>query len=149
MMSPAALFGIAMVGTVFWPASPEAAVVLFASSHHWDPLVIGLMVGGGQAVSLTLLFVFGEQLRRRWRWFDRKCERVRQRLGDRMSRRAIVVATVSGLFGLPPASVSATLAPSLAPRPLPLLPLMITMRVVRFTAAAFAANHLVGLRWWR
>jgi hypothetical protein len=53
-----------------------------------------------------------------------------------MTRNAIVVSAVSGLVGLPPLSVSATLAPGLAPRPAPLLPLMIGMRFVRFIVVA-------------
>src|SRR5262245_54245066 len=136
MMSAATLFGIAALGTVFWAASPEAAVALFASTRHWNPLAVGLVATGGQAVSLTLLFLFGDQLRARWQWFDRKCERVRARYGQRMARNAIVVATASGLLGFPPVSLSATLAPGLAPRPAPLLPLMIVMRAVRLTVIA-------------
>jgi membrane protein YqaA with SNARE-associated domain len=135
-MSIATLFGIAVIGTLFWVASPEAAVALFASKQEWSPAVIAAVAAGGQAVSLTLLFLFGGQLRRRWRWFDRQCERIRTRFGDRMTRNAIVVSAVSGLVGLPPLSVSATLAPGLAPRPAPLLPLMIGMRFVRFIVVA-------------
>jgi hypothetical protein len=145
MMSAATLFGIAVVGTVFWLASPEAAVALFASSRRWNPLIIGLVAAGGQAVSLTLLFLFGAQLRRRWRWFDRQCERVRTRVGDRMARSAFVVGSTSGLLGVPPVSVSATLTPGLAPRPLPVLLLMIATRVVRLSVvAALATAWLAG-----
>ena len=108
--------------------------------------MIGLVAGGGQAVSLTLLFLFGDQLRRRWRWFDRKCERVRTRFGARLARNAIVVASTSGLLGFPPVSVAATLAPALAPRPAPLLPLMIVLRVVRLTLVAALAASALG-RW--
>jgi len=144
MTSAATLFGIAVVGTVFWLASPEAAVALFASARRLHPLVIGLVAGGGQAVSLTVLFLFGDQLRRRWRWFDRKCERVRARFGERMTRNAIVVASASGLLGFPPVSVSATLAPGLAPRPVPLLPLMIVTRIVRLTVVAALASYAIS-----
>ena len=38
-MSIATLFGIAVIGTVFWVASPEAAVALFASKQQWNPVV--------------------------------------------------------------------------------------------------------------
>jgi hypothetical protein len=140
MMSAATLFGLTALGTVFWLASPEAAVALFASRRDWNPVLIGLVAAGGQAVSLTLLFLFGEQLRRRWRWFDGKCERVRARLGDRMARSAFVVGSSSGLLGVPPASVSATLAPGLAPRPLPVLLLLIAARVVRLSVVAALAT---------
>jgi membrane protein YqaA with SNARE-associated domain len=134
--SAATLFGIAMLGTVFWLASPEAAVALFASRRDWNPLFVGAVAAGGQGVSLTVLFLFGHQLRRRWSWFDRQCERARARFGERMTRNAVVVSAASGLLGVPPVSVSATLAPGLAPRPRPLLPLMIATRVVRLTIVA-------------
>ena len=148
MMSAATLFGIAALGTVFWVASPEAAVALFASGHGWNPLVVGALATGGQAVSLTLLFLFGGELRARWRWFDRRCERVRARFGPRMARNAIVVATSSGLLGVPPVSLAATLAPGLAPRPAPLLALMIAVRVVRLTVvAALAAASFSRWPW--
>ena len=146
MTSAWALFGVAVVGTLFWLASPEAAVVLFASTQQWNPLAVGLVAAGGQGVALTVLFLFGGQLRRRWRWFDRQCDRVRVRLGDRMARSAILVAVVSGGLGVPPVSVSATLAPGLAPRPLPLLPIMIVMRVARMTVIAALAARFGG-RW--
>jgi hypothetical protein len=60
-----------------------------------------------------------------------------------MTRNAVVVATASGLLGFPPVSVSATLAPGLAPRPKPLLPLMIVTRVVRLTVVAALASYAV------
>jgi hypothetical protein len=145
-LPPSALFGITLVGTLFWAASPEAATVLFASQNHWHPLVIGLLATAGQTVALAGLFAFGDQLRRRWRWFDRKCERVRTRVGDRMARNAVVVAATSGLLGFPPVSVTATLAPGLAPRPVQLLPVMVVLRIVRFTAVAALAVHS-GLKW--
>jgi hypothetical protein len=146
MMSPATLFGIGIVGTVFWPASPEAAIALFVSSRAWHPLAVGSVATGGQAVSLTLLFLFGNQLRARWRWFDRQCDRVQTRFGQRMERNAILVASASGLLGFPPISVSATLAPGLAPRPARLLPLMLVLRLVRFTAVA-ALIGVAASRW--
>ena len=136
MTSAATLFGVAVLGTVFWPASPEAAIALFVSSRDWHPLAVGAVATAGQTVSLIVLFLFGNQLRARWRWFDRQCERVRTRFGRHMERNAILVASASGLLGVPPLSVSATLAPGLAPRPTRLLPLMLALRLVRFTALA-------------
>jgi hypothetical protein len=150
MMSAGALFGIAALGTLVWVASPEAAVVLFATTRaagdSWNPLAVGLVAAGGQGVSLTALFFFGHQLRRRWSWFDRRCAAVRARFGDRMTRHAAVLAAASGLVGVPPASVTATLTPGLAPQPLPLLPLMVAARVVRLTAVAALATRWGG-RW--
>jgi len=142
------LFGIALVGTVLWPANPEAATAVFAWRHHWHPLAVGLVAAGGQVTALLVLFRFGDELRRRWRWFDRKCERARAGLSDRLAGKGMVVAVASGLLGVPPVSVTAALAPALVPRPLGLLPVMAAMRVVRFTLLAALATG-TALRWPR
>lgn len=135
------LFGLcaaSFVGTVFWIVSPEAAVALAGAQHRWSPLAIGLCAAGGQAVALTGLFFFGAELRRRWRWFDRKCERARTGSLGR-ERTSTGVAVTAGLLGFPPVSVTTTLLPGVAPRPLRLLPLVLVLRLVRFTALAWAA----------
>ncbi|HEY6477533.1 MAG TPA: hypothetical protein VI456_13210 [Polyangia bacterium] len=145
------LFGLAaaaFIGTVVWIVSPEAATALVGAQHRWSPLTIGLVAASGQAVALTGLFFFGDLLRRRWRWFDRKCERARagSRLGT--ARTATGVAVAAGLLGFPPVSVTTTLLPGVAPRPLRLLPLVLLLRLVRFTVLAWAASlfgwHLPG-----
>jgi hypothetical protein len=90
-------------------------------------------------VALVGLFFFGAQLRRRWRWFDRQCERVRARSpAENTQRYATGVVATAGLLGFPPVSVTATLLAGVAPRPLQLLPLMLLLRVVRFIALGWA-----------
>jgi membrane protein YqaA with SNARE-associated domain len=145
-MSPAALFGVAFVGTLFWAISPEAAAAVFAVQHRWPPLAVGLVAAAGQTLALVALAAFGDQLRRRWRWFDRRCERVKARAGDRIARNSIVVAAASGLVGFPPISIVGTLAPALWPRARPLLMVMALMRLLRFSLVAVLALHS-GLRW--
>jgi hypothetical protein len=137
-----ALAGTTFVGTMFWVASPEAAAVLAATKLGWAPLAVGLVAGAGQTVALVLLFAFGDQLRRRWAWFDRQCERVRARHGRRLSRGAVPLAVTSGLLGLPPASVTATLAPGLGIRGGQMLPIQFLMRVVRLSVVAAVATHV-------
>lgn len=146
------LFGLATVaclGTVFWLASPEAAVALAGTQQRWSALTIGLVAGGGQAVALAGLFFFGAELRRHWRWFDRKCEQARTgtRLGTPGTSAGVVVA--ASLLGVPPVSVTAALLAGVAPRPGRLLPVMLVLRVVRFAAMAWAAA-VCGWRlpWW-
>jgi len=138
-MSHASLAAVAFIGTVFWVASPEAATALAGAQHRWSPLEIGLAAAAGQSVALVGLYFFGGQLRRRWRWFDRQCARARSRsaLGN-TQRYAIGAVVTAGLLGFPPVSVTATLLSGLAPRPLPLLPLMLLLRLVRFIALGWA-----------
>jgi membrane protein YqaA with SNARE-associated domain len=139
-MSLVSLAVVAFVGTVFWAASPEAATALVGAQHRASPLLVGIVAAGGQGAALIGLYCFGEQLRRRWRWFDAKCARARvhSRLGS--ERTATGVAVAAGLFGFPPVSVTAALIPGVAPRPLRLLPLVLVLRLVRFTALAWAAS---------
>jgi hypothetical protein len=65
-----------------------------------------------------------------------------------MTRNARVVAAASGLLGFPPVSVAATLSPALVARPLPLLPLILAMRVCRFTVIAAIAAGAASRRPW-
>jgi membrane protein YqaA with SNARE-associated domain len=137
-MSLASLAAVAFIGTVFWVASPEAAVLLAGALHRSAPLAIGLAAAGGQSAALIGLYLFGHQLRRRWRWFDRQCERARARSRLGTERTATTVAAAAGLLGFPPVSVTAALLPGVAPRPLRLLLLMLLLRLVRFIALGWA-----------
>jgi hypothetical protein len=141
-MEALALTGTAFVGTMFWVASPEAAAVLCVTKLGWSPFVVGPLAGVGQAAALGLLFGFGDQLRRRWRWFDRQCERVRARQGARLARGTLALSVSSGLLGLPPASVTATLAPGLGITGRALLPALFATRMVRLTVVAAVAGRV-------
>jgi len=145
-MSLAGVAFVSFIGTVFWLASPEAATALAGAAHRWPPVLIGLCAAAGQSLALVGLFFFGAELRRRWRWFDRKCERAR--LGSRLGteRYAAGVVVAASLLGFPPVSVTAALLPGVAPRPRRLLPLMLALRFVRFTALAWGGS-LFGGRW--
>jgi membrane protein YqaA with SNARE-associated domain len=136
------LFGVAFVGTLFWVANPEVAAAFCASRRGWPPVLIGLVAASGQLCAQALLFAFGAQLRRRWRWFDRQCTRVRERHRDRLQTNATVVLVSSGLLGVPPVSVTATLAPGLGLSAARVLPLLFAMRVVRFVAVAALAAQI-------
>jgi membrane protein YqaA with SNARE-associated domain len=138
------LFGISLLGTVVWVVSPEAAAALYASQRVWHPLVIGLVVACGQAVTQAALFAFGDLLRRRWPRFDRQCERVRLRFGRTLQRGSALLASSSGLLGLPPVSAVAALAPGLGLRAVQVLPPIFVMRVIRFAAIAALADRLRG-----
>ncbi|HEX3904641.1 MAG TPA: hypothetical protein VH853_17525 [Polyangia bacterium] len=140
-MSLASLAAVAFIGTVFWVASPEAAILLAGAQHRWPPLAIGLAAAGGQSAALIGLYLFGRQLRRHWRWFDRQCQRTRDRSRLGTERYATSVAAAAGLLGFPPVSVTASLLPGVAPRPLRLLLLMLLLRLVRFIALGWVGAH--------
>jgi len=135
-MEALALVAIGYVGTVFWPLSPEGAAALYVSQRGWHPLLVGLLAATGQAGAHATLYFAGDQLRRRWPWFDGKCERARARHGRLLQRGQVPLALVSGLLGIPPSSVTAALAPGLGIPARLLLPLLFVMRVIRISVVA-------------
>ena len=137
-MSLLSTAAIAFIGTVFWLASPEAATALAGAQHRWPVPLIGLVAAGSQSVALVALFFFGEALRRRSPWFDRQCARAK--MNTRLGRAGYATGAVvsASLLGFPPVSVTAALLPGVAPRPRRLLPVMLVLRLVRFTALAWA-----------
>ena len=130
------LVAVGFVGTFVWPVSPDAAVTAVSASRAFHPLVLAFLAAAGQALAHVLLYRFGGELRRRWAWFDDRCERVRVRHASRLRRGLGLLATSSGLLGLPPTSIVVVLAPGLALPWQRLLPLIFAMRVVRFTVLA-------------
>ncbi len=147
-MSLLSTAAIAFIGTVFWLASPEAATALAGAQHLWPVPLIGLVAAASQSVALLGLFFFGEALRRRSAWFDWQCARAKT--STRLGRPGYATGAVvsAGLLGFPPVSVTATLLPGLAPRPKRLLPVMLILRFVRFTALAWAGAALGGRLPW-
>jgi membrane protein YqaA with SNARE-associated domain len=143
VLSPLGLLGIAFVGTFFWPANPEAAGILCVTRYGWHPLLVGVLGASGQLVAQAILIASGDQIRRRWRWFDARCERARQRFGKTLARSAPAIGFTSGLLSVPPTSVTATLAPPLRLRIAYLLPVMFVARIVRFAALAAIAKRVL------
>jgi hypothetical protein len=146
-MDALALWGVGTVGTVFWFLSPEAAVVLSVTQRHWNPLLAGGVAALGQATAHLMLYLGGDQLRRRWRWFDGQCERARARHGRWLTRGLVPLGLASGLVGIPPSSVTAALAPGLGLSGRLLLPLLFVSRIVRLSAVAYLARG--ALAHWR
>lgn len=144
-MHLAQLVGIGFAGTFVWPISPDAAAAVYAAAKVGHPLAVGAALAVGQGCAHLVLFAFGGQLRQRWPWFDRQCERVRERHAARLGRGVAVLGVTSGLLGLPPTSMTAALAPGLEIPGGRLLPLLFAMRVVRFTVLASLATSARAL----
>ena len=128
----ASLVGLTFIGTFFWPASPEAAAVYYVTVRGWFPLTVAVLAALGQAAAAAALFGLGGELRRRWRWFDGRCESARAKVGKYLAKGQWVLAGGSGLLGVPPMSVTAALAPGLGVSPWRFFPLVFVGRVVRF-----------------
>ena len=143
MLSPLGLLGIAFVGTFFWPVNPEAACILCVTRYGWHPLLVGVIGASGQLIAQAILIVSGDQIRRRWRWFDQRCERARQRFGKILAHSAPAIGFTSGLLSVPPTSVTAALARPLHLRIAPLLPVMFVARIIRFAALAAIARRVL------
>jgi hypothetical protein len=142
-MYPLALVGATFVGTFFWPASPEAAVALFSVQRGWPALAVGALAAVGQGLAYLVIYPTGDQIQRRWRWFGRKCEKLRARYGERLARGGLPIACASGLAGVPPSSTLVAVAAGLGMQARWLLPVLFLMRLVRFTVAAALATRVI------
>jgi hypothetical protein len=141
-MEALGLVAIGFVGTFFWVISPDAAAAVYASQRGWSPLVVGLLAASGQGAAHVVLFATGDQLRRRWAWFDRKCQRAIERHGRWLAKGLVPLGCLSGLVGVPPSSVTAALAPGLRLRGPVILPLLFAMRIIRLTVVAALAARV-------
>jgi membrane protein YqaA with SNARE-associated domain len=112
--------------------SPEAAAIYYVTVEGWSAPGVATLAAIGQAVAAVVLFYAGGQLRKRWAWFDRKCEAARAKMGSHLARGHWALAAFSGLLGLPPMSVTSALAPGLGVPFRLFLPVVFLARVVRF-----------------
>ena len=128
----ASLTGVALVGTVFWPLSPEAAAIYYVTVRGWNALGVGLLAALGQVLAAALLFLVGGELRRRSTWFDKRCQDAQAKVGKYLARGQWALAAASGLLGVPPVSVTSALAPGLGVSPARYLPVVFIGRTIRF-----------------
>ena len=135
------LLWLSFIGTLFWVANPDAAVVLYVVGRGHPPVEGALLALAGQAVMLVLLFALGDRLRARWPWLHRKCEALRLRWGSRLEQRALPIAALSGLVGIPPSAALVLLAAALRIPPKRFLLVFFVCR-----AAWFVGLALVGQR---
>lgn len=141
------LVGLAFVGTFFWPASPEAAAIYYVTARGWFPLTVALFAALGQVAAAGALFGLGGELRRRWRWFDGRCQAAQAKVGKYLAKGQWALASGSGLLGVPPMSVTAALAPGLGVSPWLFFPLVFLGRVVRFvlvTTVILRLRHVLS-----
>ena len=141
-MKSLALLVVGFVGTVFWPASPEAATVLYVADRAGPPIAAALLVFAGQATAVTLLLLFGDRLGGRWRWLDRRWQRVRDRYGARLAQARLPLAVTSGLAGVPAVSLTALLAASAGLGSRRFTCVLLGARLVRFILIATFAVSL-------
>jgi membrane protein YqaA with SNARE-associated domain len=136
----ALLMLVSFVGTVIWPVSPDAAVLVYVAGADRPVLEAALLATAGQAVMFVLLHHLGHRLRARWRWLDARCEKVRARWGARLQASTIPVAGASGLLGLPPSVPVVLLAAALGLPARVTLPAMIACRIAWFVGLGLVGS---------
>jgi membrane protein YqaA with SNARE-associated domain len=136
----ALLMLVSFVGTVIWPVSPDAAVLVYVAGGDRPVLEAALLATAGQTVMFVLLFRLGHRLRARWRWLDRRCEKVRARWGARLQASTAPVAGASGLLGLPPSVPTVLLAAALGLSLRATLPVMIACRTAWFVGLGMVGS---------
>lgn len=140
------LLAFSFAGGIVWIFNVESAAVLYGGKSAWHPLAVGLTCAAGQTLAYTFLFYCGDWLYAHWRWAGRKIERTRLKYGERLSKSFLTLTAPAALVGLPPMTAMAALAGSFQVRPLPLLAIAFSLRVVRFTLLAAVGQPL--LSWW-
>jgi membrane protein YqaA with SNARE-associated domain len=137
------LVWLSFVGTLFWVANPDAAVVIYVTTRGRPPLEAALLALGGQAVMLLLLYALGDRLRARWSWLDRQCTAVQARWGSRLESRTLPIAALSGFVGVPPSVPVMLLAAALHLPARHFLPVFFLFRAAWFVTLALVGGAFV------
>lgn len=137
------LFWVAFVGTLFWPLNPDAAVVVYTGVRGHPLHEAVLLALAGQALLLFPMHFLSDQIRQRWSWLDRKCEKVRLTWGSRIQGKARYVAALSGFVGIPPSVAMVLLASALRVPAKRYLPILLVCRAGWFLALA-RLGHVFG-----
>lgn len=147
MLELASLVVVGLVGTVIWVLNPEAAAILYGSELGWSPLLVGLVLGGCQALMYALIYGFGELLMRRWAWLARKVEATRTRYRSHLNRNYLLLSFSGAITGVPPIIALSVLAGGFKVPRRTFIPIALVGRVIRFTVLAAVGGAL--LAWWR
>jgi membrane protein YqaA with SNARE-associated domain len=134
------LVAVSFVGTVIWPLSPDAALLVYVAAGDHPVLEAALLATAGQTAMFLLLYRLGDRLRARWPWLDRRCQQVRMRWGARLQASTRPLACASGLVGLPPSVPTVLLAAALGLPARTTLSLLITCRAAWFVGLALAGS---------
>ena len=137
------LVWVSFLGTLFWVANPDAAVVVYVATRGHPPWEAALLALCGQAVMLLLLFLLGDRLRARWRWLHRKCEAVQARWGGRLETRTLPIAALSGFVGVPPSAAIFLLAAALRLPPQHFFPVFFLFRAFWFLSLGLVGRSFV------
>lgn len=137
------LVWVSFVGTVFWVANPDAAVVLYVTTRGRPPLEAALLALGGQAGMLLLLYAAGDRLRARWGWLDRRCIAVEDRWGSRLLTNALPITALSGFVGVPPSVPVMLMASALRLPARRFLAVFFLFRAAWFVALGLAGGAFV------
>ncbi len=130
------LYFIALIGTVLWFINAETASVYYGSQLGWNPAFVGLVCALGQCTTFALLYLGGARLLGRWKKLGGKVERLRERYGEHLENRFLLLTAISGVVGLPPLVALSSIAAGFRVPPSHLLVVAALFRWIRFTTLA-------------
>lgn len=145
-MALLSLYLLSVAGGVIWIFNVEAAAILYSGKLGYHPLIVGPICALGQSTAYALLFIFGDALHARWAWARRQTDRMLSRWGDRLDSRFLVFTAAAAMFGVPPMTGMALIAPGFRVRLLPLLAVALSLRTIRLILLAAFGAQLVA--WW-
>ncbi len=143
MLELITLFGISIVGTLFWVINAEVSAAVYASHLHYNPILVGVVCALGQGVTFTLVYWFGEKIAGRWKGLQRQLDRIQERFGERLLKAFTFLSFLGGFIGIPPALGMAALAAGLGVSFRASIPFIIAGRFLRFSGIALGADWLL------
>ena len=110
-------------------AIAEPLVVLSAMTGRSNWIVMAVIVALGQCTGFAVLYFFGEQVLTRLKGLKRRLDEFDF---TRFERSKVTLTALSGLFGMPPATVLAAAGNIFEPSSLRFLGVLFSGRLVRF-----------------
>jgi membrane protein YqaA with SNARE-associated domain len=123
----------------------EATVVVTTTQFGLHPVLAGLGASSGQVILYWMLYKFGDVLARRWRWLNRQVTRTREKYGNQLDERFGILTGFAGVFGLPPVTAMAAIAPGFGMRLLTFLAIAVPLRFLRFLVLGAFSQELAAL----
>ena len=123
-------------------ALAEPLVVLSAMSARSPWMLTVVVVAAGQCTGFGLLYFFGDQIMARLQGLKRKLEAFDF---HRFERGKISLTVLSGIFGIPPATVLATAGPVFEHRWMRFLGILFAGRLIRFGVLAIIPATFVSV----
>ena len=141
------LFLLSIVSGVFWVANAETAAMYYSGKLGYNPFLVALVCATGQCSCYTILFLGGDALINKWKWLHSQIEKTKEKYSEKLEERFSAFTALGAVFGLPPMTAMAAIAPSFDMSLKKFLTISFFLRFLRFAFLA-AFGRQIAL-WWQ